>query len=41
MMSVFPIWTNRNWINLIEYILNIFNKNEINKINNFYVKCEG
>lgn len=39
-MSNFPIWTNRNWINLIEYIPEIFNKNEIKEINNFYTKCE-
>lgn len=40
MMSNFPIWTNRNWINLIAFIPSIFEEWEINKINQFYAKCD-
>ncbi|SDA57006.1 hypothetical protein [Methanobrevibacter millerae] len=40
MMHNFPIWTDRNWINLINFIPSIFNEEEINKINQFYAKCE-
>lgn len=39
-MSNFPIWTNRNWINLISFIPSIFEEEEIDKINQFYTKCE-
>lgn len=40
MMPNFPIWTNQNWINLINFIPSIFKEEEINKINNFYAKCD-
>ena len=40
MMPNFPIWTNRNWINLITFIPSIFDEDEIDKINQFYAKCE-
>ena len=40
MMPNFPIWTNQNWINLINFIPSIFKEEEINKITNFYAKCE-
>lgn len=39
-MSNFPIWTDRNWINLITFIPSIFKPKEIDKINHFYAKCE-
>ena len=29
-----------NWINLINFIPSIFKEEEINKINNFYAKCD-
>lgn len=38
MMPNFPIWTDRNWINLITFIPSIFKPDEIDKINNFYAK---
>lgn len=40
MMPNFPIWSNKNWINLITFIPSIFDEKEINKINQFYAKCE-
>ena len=40
MMPNFPIWNNKNWINLITFIPSIFDEDEINKINKFYAKCE-
>lgn len=40
MMPNFPIWNNKNWINLITFIPSIFDEVEINKINQFYAKCE-
>ena len=39
-LSNFPIWTNRNWINLISFIPSIFKGAEIDKINQFYAKCD-
>lgn len=39
-MANYPIWSNINWINLISFIPSIFNEEEINKINYFYLKCE-
>lgn len=39
-MHNFPIWTNKNWINLISFIPSILKEEEINKINQFYLKCE-
>lgn len=39
-ISDFPRWNNRNWINLFAYIPIIFSTEEINKINQFYAKCE-
>lgn len=39
-MPNFPIWTNRNWINLISFIPSIFEETEIDKINQFYAKCD-
>lgn len=39
-MSNFPVFSNRNWINLITFIPSIFDENEINNINQFYTKYE-
>ncbi|MBP3792150.1 MAG: hypothetical protein ILA26_08985 [Methanobrevibacter sp.] len=39
-MINFPIWNNKNWINLITFIPSILNEKEINRINQFYAKCE-
>lgn len=39
-MANFPILTNRNWLNLISFIPDIFSEIEINKINKFYIKCD-
>ena len=39
-LNTFPIITNQNWINLINFIPSIFEEDEINRINNFYIKCE-
>lgn len=40
MVAIFPIWNNQNWISLINFIPSILKEGEINKINNFYFKCD-
>ena len=40
MVANFPIWNNQNWISLINFIPSILKEGEINKINNFYSKCD-
>ncbi len=40
MVAIFPIWNNQNWISLINFIPSILKEGEINKINNFYSKCD-